>query len=495
MNQSYSAAMTFDVHAEAASHLIRKDRQEDLCFAVWHPSKGANRTTALIHRLILPRNGERRVHGNASFESSYFERAIGEAVEAEGGLAFLHSHPAPGWQDMSSDDIRAEQGHAAPTMGATGAPLVGLTIGTDGAWSARFWEKVQAKKYERRWCENVRVVGDPFSITYADKLKPPPLFKQELRRTISAWGKSAQDKLARLRVGVVGAGSVGSIVAEALARSGIGHITLIDFDTVENINLDRLLHATVATARRRESKVRSLAQGLRKSATADGFLVAEVDRSIAEEEGYRAALDCDILFSCVDRPWGRAVLNFIAYAHLIPVIDGGILVEVTPKGTLRRADWKIHTVMPTRRCLECLEQYNPGLVQAEREGYLDDPQYIKGLPEDHPIKRNENVIAFSFNVGSFEVLQMLSMVVAPLGISDPGQQSYHFVPGIFDTPKFEVCLPNCPYPTFIALGDHAGFTVTGRHKIAEEHRAKHFKPPKSLLKRISNFFSAGEENS
>ena len=252
MTRIFSSAFTFDLHAVAATHLIRADGQEDLCFAIWHPSEGSHRTTALLHRLILPQPGERAVHGNASFHPEYFERALGEAVEAQGGLAFLHSHPAPGWQNMSSDDIRAEEGHAAATKGATGLPLVGLTLGNDGAWSARFWEKTRPKKYERRWCENVRVVGDPFTVTYADQLRPPPRFKEELRRTISSWGKEAQAKLARLRIGMVGAGSVGTIVAETLAQSGIQDITLIDFDTVENLNLDRLLHATTSTAERKE---------------------------------------------------------------------------------------------------------------------------------------------------------------------------------------------------------------------------------------------------
>lgn len=470
MKREYSTALPYDIHAEAARHLIRADRQEDLCFAIWFPSEGKTRTTALVRQLILPREGERLVHGNASFLPEYFERALGEAISAKGGLAFLHSHPGPGWQDMSPDDIRAEEGHAAATKGATGLPLVGLTVGTDEAWSARFWEKTGPRRYARQWCSSVRVVGDKFNITYHEGLKPAPRFKEELSRTISAWGEEKQSKLARLRIGIVGAGSVGSIVAEGLARTGISELSLIDFDTLERVNVDRCLHATTVSADQKCSKVGTLARGIKAGGTADNFRVNEVEYSVCEEEGYRAALDCDVLFCCVDRPWGRCVSNFIAYAHLIPVIDGGINIEVTRRGAMRRADWKAHTAMPNRSCLECLGQFDPSMVQAEREGWFEKPDYIKGLPETHSLRRNENVIAFSLNVASFEILQLLTMVVAPLRVHNAGQLNYHFVPGIFDEPKFEICKPGCPYSQMIAMGDRSGFTVTGLHASAQAAR-------------------------
>jgi hypothetical protein len=77
------------------------------------------------------------------------------------------------------------------------------------------------------------------------------------------------------------------------------------------------------------------------------------------------------------------------------------------------------------------------------------------------------------------------MVIAPLGISDAGQQSYHFIPGIFDTPKFEVCKENCLYSGFIARGDQTGLVVTGKHALAQRIRQTHFREQDSLVKRLA----------
>ena len=58
------------------------------------------------------------------------------------------------------------------------------------------------------------------------------------------YGKSTFDKFQKSHVVVVGLGGVGSWAAEALVRSGIGKITLIDFDHVSVSNTNRQLHAT-----------------------------------------------------------------------------------------------------------------------------------------------------------------------------------------------------------------------------------------------------------
>jgi hypothetical protein len=481
----YGVALTSDTHEQLREHLLQTFDQEDLCFALWYPSNGATRFSALIHKVVMPKEGERLLHGNASVTPEYFNRALNEAMESGAGLAFLHSHTGPGWQGMSDDDIDTERAMAAQAKAATSLPLVGMTIGTDGALSARFWEKVGPKSYKRKWCHAVRIVGHGgLEATFTDDLCPPPGFREELKRTISVWGIEKQQKLARLKVGVIGVGSVGSIVAETLARMGIQEITLIDFDVVEKHNLDRLLHATQEDYLKKHLKVDVLKDALKKSATAEHFTIKPIPCSVTEEDGFREALDCDVLFSCVDRPWARYILNLIAYAHLIPVVDGGIAVHTKPNGDLRGADWQAHIACPTRRCLECLGQYDSGYIETERRGDLDNPSYIQSLARDHVLKRNENVFPFSSNLASLEVLQMLSMVIAPFEISDVGTQHFHFVPGIMDVEHLGICHNYCLFPGLTAKGDKCGYLATGEHPKAREIRQQQAASQKRILPRI-----------
>ena len=71
----------------------------------------------------------------------------------------------------------------------------------------------------------------------------------------------------------------------------------MDFDVIKKHNLDRLNYAVTRDVGRK--KVAALAEYLQACATAENFRVETVDAPVYEEEGYRAALDCDLLFSCV----------------------------------------------------------------------------------------------------------------------------------------------------------------------------------------------------
>jgi len=469
--KTFSVILIDEIHKQLFNHLIREDGDEDLCFATYLPSTGSNRFSGIISEIILLNNGEREVHGNVGFMPEYFERVLRIAEKRKEGIAFLHSHPFPGWQGMSTDDIVAETRMSPTVFASTGLPLLGLTLGTDASWSGRFWlkDKTEKRKYNRAWCETVRVLGKDLKITFNDDLLEPNFDSEKQLRTISAWGKKTQEDLSRLRVGIVGLGSVGSIVAEILARTGISNFTLIDFDEVEEKNLDRLTNVFKSDIDR--AKVFAIKEAIERSATSPKVSIECCEYSVCEKEGFETALNCDILFSCVDRPWARQVLNFISYSHLIPVIDGGIMVRTNKRNTkIVGADWKAQTVGYKRSCLECLGQYKTEYAALEKSGLLDDPSYINGLEDSAFINSHENVFVFSSHLASLEVLQLLSLFLSPSGFSDVGQQIHHFISGEMETEKNKVCDINCYFQSIVGKGDSTEVEIFSRHEVAEKLR-------------------------
>ena len=351
---------------------------------------------------------------------------------------------------MSLDDVVAERDIISYPARVTRWPLVGLTVGRDGYWSARWWEQ-RGRDVERLWCDKVRVVGRAaYEIFGRPDATRENGWSSRLRRTEDSWGRRFQSNLEGLKVGVVGVGSVGSIVAEALARIGVGSITLIDGDAVEEHNLDRLLHGTFTQLGKKKTEV--AADALRKHATNSRFVVHPIDEGVHYWTAYREALDCDIIFSCVDRPVGRDVLNYIGKAHLIPIIDAGVAVEAyrEPRRFFS-AHWRAHVVTPEHQCLRCAGQYSSGEVIAELDGSLSDPAYIKGL-EDSGVRQSMNTFPFALGAASLQMNLALRYLLGTTWWPLVSGQEYQFIKGVA-TRCFRSCEDGCGFPAMAATGD------------------------------------------
>ena len=461
----YSVALTGQVDSELRAHLLREDGQEDICLATYVISSGFSRTSMIVRSVILPEAGEREVHGNATFSGDYVIRAATLAAQRSEGIVVLHSHPGGyGWQHMSSADDDAERSFAYLAHEITGLPLVGMTLaGRDYTWSARIWSKAGSAS----WAESVRVIDTCLRVAWNAVLRPVPSITAAQVRTISGWGEGMQADIARLRVLVVGVGSVGLDVAQRLVASGIQQVGVMDFDTVETVNLDRLIGATRKDASRGRSKVQVAARLMRAAATAASPQIVIHEVSICLSEGLAIALDYDIIFSCVDRPWPRAVLNTLAYADLIPVIDGGIAIDPFLDGGMRCASWRSHVIMPGQPCLVCNGQIRPTEIALDRNGRLDDPAYIAGAGSDLKARlKRQNVALLSSSVSASLLAQFVTLVVAPGGAGVEGPLQYHLVGHSLEhLPKS--LNASCYFEQRSSSGD-GRIKMTGPHPKAQE---------------------------
>ena len=140
----------------------------------------------------------------------------------------------------------------------------------------------------------------------------------QLSRTRLLLGSAAMEKLKNARVAVFGLGGVGGYVVEALARSGIGALDLIDHDTISLTNINRQLLATHSTVG--QSKARAAANR-----------VLDIDPSIAvtvhetfylpETAGQFDFSQYDYVVDAIDTVTGKLMLAKAAQDTGTPIIS------------------------------------------------------------------------------------------------------------------------------------------------------------------------------
>ena len=140
----------------------------------------------------------------------------------------------------------------------------------------------------------------------------------QFSRTERLIGEKNAQKLYNSRVIVFGLGGVGSYTAEALARSGIGEIALVDFDTVDITNLNRqlyALHSTVGMEKAVVAKQRIL------DINPDCKAEAIVKKYLPENSGEFDLSRYDYIVDAIDNVTAKIDLAVKAEEMNIPIIS------------------------------------------------------------------------------------------------------------------------------------------------------------------------------
>ncbi|RDW23584.1 adenylyltransferase [Yarrowia lipolytica] len=159
----------------------------------------------------------------------------------------------------------------------------------------------------------------------SEKTDVLPMFKQEYGRygrqmLVPEFGISGQLDLRSKRILVVGAGGLGSPAIQYLAGAGIGHITIIDDDTVEESNLHRqTIHAGNVNVPKAESAAEFVGK-LNPCISVTPMVVRlSPSNSFSVFEGH------DLVLDCTDGPAVRYLINDTAVLSGIPVVSASAL--------------------------------------------------------------------------------------------------------------------------------------------------------------------------
>ncbi|MCK3655767.1 molybdopterin-synthase adenylyltransferase MoeB [Pasteurellaceae bacterium Macca] len=139
--------------------------------------------------------------------------------------------------------------------------------------------------------------------------------------TLKSVDFDGQEKLKASRVLIVGLGGLGCSASQYLASGGVGHLTLVDFDTVSLSNLQRQILHTDANIG--EAKVASAKARL---ACLNPFIDIQTIFAELDETAWQALIpQYDVVLDCTDNVAIRNQLNRICFQHKIPLVSGSAI--------------------------------------------------------------------------------------------------------------------------------------------------------------------------
>jgi molybdopterin/thiamine biosynthesis adenylyltransferase len=201
-------------------------------------------------------------------------------------------------------------------------------------------------------------------------------------------GESGQIKLGAARVAIVGMGALGTVLANHMARAGVGFIRLIDRDFVEASNLQRQMLYDEADAAASEPKAMAAARRLREANSQITLEPVVTDLNATNAEALLS--DVSLILDGTDNFSARFLINDVSVKHRIPWIYGG---AVSSRGVSL-------TVIPGETpCLRCLFGQPPAQGTTET---CDTAGVIGSII--HTVASHQAVEAMKLLVGAKEQL-------------------------------------------------------------------------------------------
>ena len=218
-------------------------------------------------------------------------------------------------------------------------------------------------------------------------LAKPFKLSRRFDRTGRLLGDSAMERLAGARVVVFGLGGVGSYAAEGLVRSGVGHLTLVDFDEVCVTNTNRQLHATAKTVGK--SKAELMAQRCRE---------INPDAKVeAVREFYRDELSEQLLSGGYDFVVD-AIDNVKAKLHLLNACVQRGLPVVSSMGAAGRLDPTAIRVEDL--CETHMDPFAKDIRKLLKRKYAIDTERHTGITAVYSIEPRRDPVELRYDAGS-----------------------------------------------------------------------------------------------
>jgi len=217
------------------------------------------------------------------------------------------------------------------------------------------------------------------------------------KRQIMLFGEKGQERLKDAHIFIAGAGGLGSPVSIYLAVAGVGTITIVDMDTVDQSNLNRqILHYDRDIGRKKIESARDKLTALNPD-----IVINAIDAKIDESNVAGLVGDAGGIVDAMDNYPTRYLLNEVAIRNDIPFFHGAI------RGFYGQAT----TIIPKKTpCLQCIIPCAPPKevfpvvgVTAGLIGMIQTTEVVKYLTEEGELLTNRLFIWDGMQSASEEI--------------------------------------------------------------------------------------------
>lgn len=385
-------------HERLFGHLFPGDGDEHGAVLLCGVAVTSRGTRLLVREVVLADDGADYVPGRRGYRELRGEFVTQQIRRAKDlGLAYLavHNHGGTTAVGFSGPDMASHE-RAYPTLLAvTRQPVGGVVCATD-AVAGDVW-----------WPDGTRTTIDRTVVVGGTRRVLMPTAERAVGADVNGrydrqallYGAPGQAILAATKVVVVGAGGVGMLLVQLLARLGVGHLVVLDPERVEPSNLPRLPGATRLdamdhldrdgvpvvlrrVARRLARPKVHVARRIVRRANPDATVTAVVG-DVADDHIARHLVDADFVFLAADTMLARDVVNQIACQYLIPGLQVGSKVTVDPAtGAVTDVFAVVRHLAGVDGCFRCNGLVDPVRLTEETVGdpeqvanqrYVDDP--------------------------------------------------------------------------------------------------------------------------
>jgi hypothetical protein len=345
------------------------------------------------------------------------DRVHNQAMRSHTGLAEFHNHRLgpPGFSATDEDALAPMASYVVDLL--SGRPYVA------GVWAqnrlhAEWWRRDGDGALTRGPLDAVTAIGDQLRV-----LNAAAVAEERITRQLPLLGRAGQGTVAGLRVAVVGAGGTGSQVLLNLAYLGFRSVVVLDDDTVETTNLNRLV-----TAGADDLGIAKTEVARRRLHAIDPHIAITALPGLTLDGEHPELSEVDLIIGCLDHDGPRHRLNQIAIGTATPYLD--IATGVDDLSTPPAVGGRVILVRPGGPCLMCLGELDTAEVSrwskpAVQRRLDREHGYGAGVPNPSVVHLN----ALAASAAITELVAWISGSRAPAGWLDIDLQSATGIPG------------------------------------------------------------------